>query len=124
MAQVQELSQPTYRTRSVGDPYSARFLQKTSIHISLFKEQITAPCEKFQPTGAQRNERALQRPLHISYKHSPTVATRRFQSSQRKLAFFPPRAVTRVSILITLQLLTLSAVGEARGLNRARKDFF
>lgn len=90
MARVQELSQPTYRTRSVGDPYSARFLQKTLIYIFLFKEQITSPCEKFQQTGAQRSERALQRPLHISYKHSPTVATLRFQSSQRKLLFFSP----------------------------------
>lgn len=107
MAQVQEQSQPTYRTRSVGDPYSACFLQKTFIYIFLFKEQITSPCEKFQPTGAQRSERALQRPLHISYKHSPTAATWRFQSSQRKRPFFPPRAETRLSILIILHLLTL-----------------
>lgn len=93
MAQVQELSQPTYRTRSVGDPYSARFLQKTSIHISLFKEQITAPCEKFQPTGAQRNERALQRPLHISYKQTLTNCCHsEISKLTKKIGFFSPQS--------------------------------
>lgn len=55
MAGVQELSQPTYRTRSVGDPYSARFLQKTLIYIFLFKEQITSPCETFQSRGMEES---------------------------------------------------------------------
>lgn len=47
-------SLPTYRTRSVGDPYSASFLQKTLIYIFLFKQ--LSPCEKFQQTQAWRNE--------------------------------------------------------------------